>query len=167
MFRAVGRANCGSCWAGDERRRPLTICDRSPAAGAAERHSLPELVRPVVHLAPCQGSLTVVLKTMTPERYNKLPIVLVAAICTAGLLPLQASQEGPQRQDPAAERFSLRQEERIGDQGRDIRAGDTRFIFDDIFEFTDAANDLFLWGWLPTMSGDVADNAFIRRSGSG
>ena len=99
---------------------------------------------------------------MTPERYKKLLIVLVAAMCTAGQIPVQASQEGAQRQDPdEAEQFSLRQEERIGDQGRDIRAGDTRFIFNEIFEFTDAANDLFLWGWLPTMSGNIADNAFM------
>ncbi len=99
---------------------------------------------------------------MTPERYKKLLIVLVAALCTAGQLPLQAVQEGAESQDPdEAEQFSLRQEERIGGRGRDIRAGDTRFIFNDIFDFDEAANDLFVWAWLPTVSGDIADNAFM------
>jgi cytoskeletal protein CcmA (bactofilin family) len=34
-------------------------------------------------------------------------------------------------------------------------------IFNSIFEFDETANDLFVWGWLPTISGDIGDNAFL------
>ena len=65
-------------------------------------------------------------------------------------------------QDPQnEEQFELATRERIGQEGQRVRVGDTQFIFNTIFEFTDSANDLFVWGWLPTISGQISDNAFL------
>lgn len=36
-----------------------------------------------------------------------------------------------------------------------------QMIFNSIFEFTDSVNDLFVWGWMPTISGSISDNAFL------
>ncbi len=79
---------------------------------------------------------------MISARIFKSLVLLAGAAAAAGgataLLHAEARQEPP----PA-------------------RVGDTRFIFNDIFDFSEAANDLFVWGWLPTISGEISDNAFL------
>lgn len=78
-------------------------------------------------------------------------------------LPSEPAQESGQEtggtQEP--ERFELATREDDGQDGHSVRVGDTRMIFDWIFEFGDTANDLFIWGWMPTISGEVSDNAFL------
>jgi cytoskeletal protein CcmA (bactofilin family) len=42
-----------------------------------------------------------------------------------------------------------------------VRVGDTQMIFNSIVEFSDTANDLFVWAYMPTISGDISDNAVL------
>jgi cytoskeletal protein CcmA (bactofilin family) len=65
--------------------------------------------------------------------------------------------EAPQR----PEELRLAEREQLDDGGQRVRVGNTQFIFNDIFDFDGSANDLFIWGWLPTISGEVSDNGFF------
>ncbi len=115
---------------------------------------------------------------MNSARCTKFFLLLAGAVVAAGSAtagtPLQAperapsppsapAQEGGQEpqgsQEP--ERFELATRESVGQDGRSVRVGDTRMILNSIFEFSDTANDLFVWGWIPTISGDISDNAFL------
>ena len=74
--------------------------------------------------------------------------------------------DSPSPQDPSQDpeqegEFRLAIRERLGEGAQSVRVGGTRLIFNDILDFSDDANDLFVWAWLPTISGNVADNAFI------
>jgi cytoskeletal protein CcmA (bactofilin family) len=71
------------------------------------------------------------------------------------------SSQDPQQDPQQEEEFRLTIREQLGEGAQSVRVGGTRLIFNDIFDFSDVANDLFVWAWLPTISGNVADNAFI------
>lgn len=43
---------------------------------------------------------------------------------------------------------------------RGLPAG-SQWIFDDIPDIEDVANDLFVWAWIPTLSGTIGDNAYV------
>lgn len=82
----------------------------------------------------------------------------VGAVAGAGFAGQEGAPTGAQ-QDP--DEFRLTERNRTGQEGSEVTAGDTRLIFDSIFEFSESANDLFIWGWMPTISGEIADNAFL------
>ncbi|MCH7824953.1 MAG: hypothetical protein IH849_09150, partial [Acidobacteria bacterium] len=63
----------------------------------------------------------------------------------SGSSPPSGAQEAQTSQDPQAAEAGLFPERH--------RVGNTVLIFNDIFDFSGAANDLFVWGWLPTISG--------------
>ncbi len=65
--------------------------------------------------------------------------------------PAQATAEPVQRPDG----------EQSGDAERSIRIGNKSFVVQDGLEFGESANDLFVWAWLPTIAGEVADNGFF------
>lgn len=117
---------------------------------------------------------------MSSARLIKVLVLLAGAAATVGgataLLHAEAQQEtGSQGEASApsgAREAETSQELQAPGPGRFLselfgqepprgRAGDTRFIFNDIFDFSETANDLFVWGWLPTISGEIRDNAFL------
>jgi len=113
------------------------------------------------------------IMTMSTTHLSKLFVVLAGAAVAAGsaalaLQEVQArtaaapQQEGGQpapQQEP--EEFRLTQRERIGQDGSLVRVGDTQMIFDAYINFTDSVNDLFVWGYIPTISGQISDNAVL------
>jgi len=105
---------------------------------------------------------------MTIAQFSKFLVVLAGAALAAGSTsarlqeaPAAAAQQGGEQSAQEPEEFRLTQRERVGREGQQLRVGDTRVIFNSIFEFDETANDLFVWGWLPTISGDIGDNAFL------
>ncbi len=117
---------------------------------------------------------------MISARILKFLVLMVGAAAAAGgatsLLRAEAQQEpgrpsGSSAPSGALETETSQELQAVG-RGRFLlelfeqepppaRVGDTRFIFNDIFDFSEAANDLFVWGWLPTISGEISDNAFL------
>ncbi len=107
---------------------------------------------------------------------NIRPIATLLALFTGALVagaaalyaapgghsPIGGGPQRPEGQDPPAQEgageLQLTEREQMDDGGQRVRVGDTQFIFNDIFDFTDTANDLFVWAWLPTISGEVSDN---------
>jgi cytoskeletal protein CcmA (bactofilin family) len=117
-----------------------------------------------------------------PDRWSKLVVVLAGAVAAAGATVVAGSAQVPSGgalqptgggqqtsrggQEPTGgaqepDEFRLTQREGVGEEGQRVRVGSTQMIFDSIFEFTDTVNDLFVWGWKPTISGDITDNAFL------
>ena len=92
-------------------------------------------------------------------------VSLYAATAVGGAGAAAERQQDGQGQEPEApqrpEGLRLTEREQLGDGSQRVRVGDTQFIFTDILDFTDTANDLFIWGWLPTISGEVSDNGFF------
>jgi len=111
---------------------------------------------------------------MIPTPLGKALIVLAGtAVVAGGSTALHVAQAGGTaavaQQEPGAQageqqepdEFRLVDRERTGQDGRRVLAGNSQAVFDSIFEFTDSVNDLFVWGWMPTISGQIADNAFL------
>jgi cytoskeletal protein CcmA (bactofilin family) len=113
--------------------------------------------------------------TMSCANANKFLVLLAGAAIAAGsassgvhaaqgegaLMTAVPGQEGVPQEGQDPEEFRLTQRERVGQDGQRVRVGDTQMIFNSIFDFTDSVNDLFIWAWMPTISGDIADNAFL------
>ena len=96
------------------------------------------------------------------QLFKHLVIVGVAVLGAVGPVPgtpHNPAGQDPEQQDP--EEFRLGRSEQLGEEGHSLRVGDTELIFGSIYEFVGEANDLFVWAWMPTFSGDVGDNAFI------
>ncbi len=109
---------------------------------------------------------------------TKFLVLLAGALVAAGSAVAGTSVQDPERaSSPASaparedgqetgapqepEQVESATRERVGQAGERVRVGDTRMIFNSIFEFSDTANDLFIWGWMPTISGNISDNAFL------
>ena len=95
--------------------------------------------------------------------WPKYLLVFAAAVSGAvgpspGHAQAQTGQD-PEPQDP--EEFALGRSQDLGEEGHSLRVGDTELIFSSIYEFVGEANDLFVWAWMPTVSGDIGDNAFV------
>lgn len=110
---------------------------------------------------------------MTRNGCHRVVLLVVGAALTASgasarpsVGPVAAPSAAGQESPPAApqqepDEFRLAERNRRGQEGSEVSAGDTRLIFDSIFDFSESVNDLFIWGWIPTISGDIADNAFL------
>ncbi len=74
----------------------------------------------------------------------------------------QDSGQAPQPESSQRpEELRLVEREQLEDGGQRARVGNTRFIMDNIFDFDGLANDLFVWGFRPTVSGEISDNGFF------
>lgn len=73
----------------------------------------------------------------------------LVAVVSGGLVAVAAVASAAAAQEPAG--LPQSPQEPAGPQ----------MIFNSIFEFTDSVNDLFVWGWMPTISGSISDNAFL------
>ena len=118
---------------------------------------------------------------MSSARFVKLFILIAGAATTvsaaAVLLRAEAQQEAGSRPasspQPGAQEVESSQDpgepggaeltlaELFGQEGQRVQVGNSVFMFNDIFDFSGTANDLFAWGWLPTISGNISDNALI------
>ncbi len=106
---------------------------------------------------------------MRTATLTKLAAMLVAAVAAAGIASVHPRGAPAQEPGGGAESGSAQDPEDarsvsgegIGQEGHQVRVGDTRVIFNDVFDFTESANDLFVWGWRPTISGEISDNAFL------
>ncbi len=79
----------------------------------------------------------------------------------SGSSPPSGAQETETSQETQGRRPRFPLSELSGQELPPVRGGNSRFVFNDIFDFSEAANDLFVWGWLPTISGEISDNAFL------
>ena len=112
---------------------------------------------------------------MNSGRFIRLLVLLAAAAATAGgaapLLHAEASQEAgsestssPPSGAQVAQSSQDQQEPEVELFPERHRVGNTVFIFNDVFDFSGVVNDLFVLGWLPTISGEISDNAFLGGS---
>jgi len=111
------------------------------------------------------------MRTATLMKLVAMLVAVVAAVGGASAhphgAPTQEPGGGPEpgsAQDPAEqepEELRFAPDEVFGQEGKQGRVGDTSMIINGIFEFTDSANDLFVWAWMPTISGEISDNALL------
>lgn len=73
--------------------------------------------------------------------------------------PSHGAQESQQPQEPPEGRAPTdRMIQELLERGL---PGGSQWVFDDIPDIGDIANDLFVWAWIPTLNGTIGDNAFI------
>ena len=65
----------------------------------------------------------------------------------------EGAQEPPEQEEPQEPEEEL-------PEGH-MQVADARFVLDDVYTYEGSVNDLFVWAWLPTLSGSVSDNAFV------